>query len=212
MHSKRGLPLLCSKIRLRRRHLYGQLDTGNRQIRLLTLKPKDVQDATLDCTLEIASLDDEPDYSALSYVWGDPKITKTIRVNGCAIPVTANLEAALKRIRDKGSDWAKGRLWVDAVCTNQSDIAERNAQVAMMCDIYQHARKVIVWLGETGADGRTTENVARAMSIISSWRGLNYNELAQSIEHFKTHQPDQHERNARSLAALLRADYWTRTW
>jgi hypothetical protein len=39
-------------------------------------------------------------------------------------------------------------LWVDALCIDQANIKERNAQVAKMADIYRNARSVRVWLGE----------------------------------------------------------------
>ncbi|KAH9204636.1 hypothetical protein DL95DRAFT_376840 [Leptodontidium sp. 2 PMI_412] len=38
-------------------------------------------------------------------------------------------------------------LWVDAICINQSDVAERTAQVALMSRIYSTALSVVVWLG-----------------------------------------------------------------
>ena len=41
-------------------------------------------------------------------------------------------------------------LWVDAICINQADLTERGAQVSLMADIYQGAKKTIVWLGEEG--------------------------------------------------------------
>lgn len=39
-------------------------------------------------------------------------------------------------------------MWIDAVCINQRDISERNAQVANMTSIFACAENVIVWLGE----------------------------------------------------------------
>lgn len=192
--------------------LYGSLDTTERQIRLLTLESKDEQDGTLNCTLETVSLDDQPEYAALSYVWGDAKITETIHVNDHAMPVTVNLAAALRQIRAKDSDWANRRLWIDAVCINQRDLLERNAQVAMMCSIYRYARNVVMWLGETGVGSRTAENVARAMSIVSSWRNLAVESLEQNIGHVEKNEPERHDGDALSLAALLEVNYWTRTW
>lgn len=38
-------------------------------------------------------------------------------------------------------------MWVDAVCINQSDVAERASQVAMMGSIYSTAKHVDIWLG-----------------------------------------------------------------
>ncbi|KAF2830838.1 HET-domain-containing protein, partial [Ophiobolus disseminans] len=41
------------------------------------------------------------------------------------------------------------RLWIDAICINQSDLLERNHQVAQMRDVYTKAESVIAWLGLT---------------------------------------------------------------
>jgi hypothetical protein len=38
-------------------------------------------------------------------------------------------------------------LWIDAICINQKDTAERNEQVKQMGKIYKFAERVIVWLG-----------------------------------------------------------------
>jgi Heterokaryon incompatibility protein (HET) len=38
--------------------------------------------------------------------------------------------------------------WIDAICINQNDIEERNAQVKRMRDIYTQLSYVLVWLGK----------------------------------------------------------------
>src|SRR6201999_2476979 len=38
-------------------------------------------------------------------------------------------------------------LWVDYLCINQPNVAEKNHQVALMGQIYREASRVIVWLG-----------------------------------------------------------------
>ena len=43
-------------------------------------------------------------------------------------------------------------FWIDAVCINQLDVPERNAQVQRMADIYVNARRTLVWLGEATRD------------------------------------------------------------
>ena len=48
-----------------------QLDTDSKQIRLLTLWPGKLSDPIV-CSLRTASLEHNPVYGALSYVWGDP--------------------------------------------------------------------------------------------------------------------------------------------
>ena len=59
--------------------------------------------------------------------------------------VTDNLAAALKRLRLSDSSRI---LWVDAICINQSDCAEKSQQVAQMAAIYANAARVVAWLGE----------------------------------------------------------------
>jgi hypothetical protein len=43
------------------------------------------------------------------------------------------------------------KYWIDALCINQSNIPERNHQVAQMGDIFGSAQCVHVWLGETSS-------------------------------------------------------------
>lgn len=38
-------------------------------------------------------------------------------------------------------------MWIDAICINQNDVAERTAQVKQMQDIYAHASHLVVWVG-----------------------------------------------------------------
>lgn len=39
------------------------------------------------------------------------------------------------------------KLWADAICINQDDFTERAQQVTTMPLIYQHAKRVVIWLG-----------------------------------------------------------------
>lgn len=63
--------------------------------------------------------------------------------------ITPNLDTALRRIRLPDRIRA---LWVDAICINQQDVAERGGQVQLMGSIYSKARQVIVWLGKDEDD------------------------------------------------------------
>ena len=65
------------------------------------------------------------------------------------------MEAALRNLRYKPIHGATSNdriLWIDAICINQSDIQERNAQVRQMLDIYKSATRMVVWLGEGDRD------------------------------------------------------------
>jgi hypothetical protein len=62
-----------------------------------------------------------PEFEALSYVWGDPLITRQIKLNSQPFRVTENLEAALRRLRH--DDRAR-IMWIDAICINQRNPRE----------------------------------------------------------------------------------------
>ncbi|KAK7967982.1 uncharacterized protein PG986_002259 [Apiospora aurea] len=90
-------------------------------------------------------------YDALSYVWGDPdQPRRGISVNGCHFEVYESLYEILFSLRpspDSAAAASKVVLWVDAICINQEDVAERNAQVPIMDSIYRNARRTVIWLG-----------------------------------------------------------------
>ncbi|KAK0662071.1 putative heterokaryon incompatibility protein [Cercophora samala] len=125
---------------------YGPLHQQDHSIRLLRLLPGRWLD-NIHCELETVSLDDNPAYDALSYVWGNPQDTSVITVDGSPFQATKNLVAALRRLR---SSVEVKVLWVDAVCINQADNDEKTHQVGMMARIYRSAADVQVFLGESG--------------------------------------------------------------
>jgi hypothetical protein len=91
-----------------------------------------------------------PTYTALSYVWGNPARTHEILIDGKSVPITTNLYAALRQIRSE-RPW-EFHIWVDAVCIDQSNQAERSAQIRLMRQVYSRAMDVVVWLGPGSSD------------------------------------------------------------
>lgn len=65
------------------------------------------------------------------------------------VPVTINLASALAHLRYSKQPLM---LWIDAICINQEDHAERSKQICKMDRIYSDAQHTIVWLGPV-ADG-----------------------------------------------------------
>ncbi|KAK3900964.1 heterokaryon incompatibility protein-domain-containing protein [Staphylotrichum tortipilum] len=92
-----------------------------------------------------------PPYSALSYEWGTipPSPSDPTLCNGARFPLSPTLAAALRAVhRHAPAIW----LWVDAICINQSDNAEKAYQVTGMAELYSYAEQVLVWLGEAGGE------------------------------------------------------------
>ena len=143
------------------RDLYQPLK-GARDIRILTLKHGCTEDI-LQCTLETVALDSEPQYEALSYVWGNESNQRPIICNSIETTVTANLEEALVQLRDIEKNRT---LWVDALCINQQDDFEKSLQVGIMADIYRSAKLVLIWVGK--ADKETAQ-VWEMFSLIDRW-------------------------------------------
>ncbi|KAL9599539.1 MAG: hypothetical protein Q9219_003783 [cf. Caloplaca sp. 3 TL-2023] len=117
-------------------------------IRLLTLRPATCEDDTspIICTLWAAQLENA-EYDAVSYVWGNSTAVREINCNRHAIAVTVSLYGALRKLQPPPGS-ADRTLWADAICIDQSNVAERNSQVGMMGAIYERARSVQIWLGK----------------------------------------------------------------
>lgn len=120
------------------------LGNSSTEIRIINLLPGEYGDP-IECVLEHVDMETTRNYEALSYCWGEASITKPILLDSNLYPVTANLFDGLQRLRKTHSP---RRLWIDSLCINQSDLAERSRQVQKMRDIYQRASNVVVWLGE----------------------------------------------------------------
>jgi hypothetical protein len=133
---------------------YASLDSEQADsFRLLSLLPG-LDNSPIECTLRHTrrSAPFQP-YEALSYAWGDPNLTSEILVNGLPLSITRNLEHALRSLRqDSAQDGAARTLWVDAICIDQSQVFERNHQVAQMDKIYAGAERVIIWFGDPSDD------------------------------------------------------------
>lgn len=132
-------------------------------------------------------------YQAVSYTWGDPPADHVIELNGTSFSVLRNLWAFLHQAR---ANRVTGYLWIDAICIDQTTIAERNHQVGMMGDIYYSASNVIVWLGECGASN-----------------GSNLNDCVEAVMQIER-KPGGELSDCQYMTAVDFANlsYWSRAW
>lgn len=137
-------------------------------IRILTLFECDSEDDDIECHLaetRLPDLDgDAGKYTALSYVWGKVKVSHEIWLGDQRFIIGANLHAALRHLRRRDKPI---RLWVDAVCINQADLAEKSSQVQQMRNIFSAASETIIWLGP--ADGNTSVSAWNFLERHSTW-------------------------------------------
>ncbi len=127
------------------------------EVRLITIKPGPFEHP-IECRFEHISLDERPQFVALSYVWGHPKDTVSITLNDVEFHVTWNLYHALHQMREwvtENSEVLKSHFspgnayffWIDAICLNQADDDEKMKQIPRMHDIYSMAALVCGWMG-----------------------------------------------------------------
>jgi hypothetical protein len=98
----------------------------------------------IEGSLEAVDRIDKPEYTALSYTWGNDTPLRTILIKGKQFEITTNLHDALTELRQEHKPV---RLWIDALCINQKDDSEKSEQVIQMVDIYKAATSVFAWLG-----------------------------------------------------------------
>ena len=139
------------------------------EIRLITLAPGKWRDP-IECNLQIASLDSNPTYEALSYVWGDASLRRWIHLKKSNFDVSKSLEVALRHLRHEDSERV---MWIDAICINQSDNAEKSEQVKRMQFIYARTSHLVVWVGEASEDSdlgmRTLEQIGEELKEVPIW-------------------------------------------
>jgi hypothetical protein len=122
--------------------MYQQL-TSPTTIRVLHIYPATETDP-LTCSLEHCDLDNDPNYEAVSYVWGDSDLSCLITCDSKVVPVTRSLHQALRRVR---SPTQLRTIWIDGLCINQTDDVEKSHQVQLMQRVFRNAHRVLVWLG-----------------------------------------------------------------
>ncbi|KAJ4376509.1 hypothetical protein N0V86_006621 [Didymella sp. IMI 355093] len=195
----------------RERYTYRPLLAAENSIRLLQILPgapdTDIQCQIIDYTIrneQVSGL-----FEALSYVWGDAADRRPIyvsdHVTSGRLDITSNLYVALQHLRDP----ALPRLmWIDAVCIDQENLAERASQVNSMANIYSYARQVVVWLGI--ADDDSGDILAAIEDTADLCRRLPPSsvKIPESTQ-CRTHQQAVYQR---ALSNLLDRPWFSRIW
>ena len=156
---------------------------------MLVVHPADKFEDPLRCSIvhyvlsaEISSDDycSRQHHSAVSYTWGSALSTHQLLVAGPLAPgnsvdvsahrylrITANVDSLLRHLRKAHK---AVRLWIDAVCLNQTDEKEKAQQIHKMGDIYRAAKKVHIWLGDDNVDdARRVFSLIRQVELRNEW-------------------------------------------
>ncbi|EJT77271.1 hypothetical protein GGTG_07183 [Gaeumannomyces tritici R3-111a-1] len=171
---------------------YEGIPLDSKNLRLIRIQPSDQLHDRISCSLTAVPFGRRPKYQALSYVWGTDTASETIEVNGVAFQIGSNLLGALRFLSTMRNDAAaQDGFWIDAICINQDDIHEKNAQLSIMGQIYFRARSVLVWL-KNGSSQTASAGVDQQQRISESQSKLSI--------------------TSKEKAMLLEDPYWDRLW
>jgi hypothetical protein len=254
-------------------------------IRLLQVLPAPV--GQIKCAIKVVDLEDDMDFNALSYTWGNPvtvyektvgefidelknhsaaaprddgvtslvprddnpegvriadgdfieylnkeslvpyqnicwatAATCQIECDGQALQVTQNLYDILDYLRfiSLNTTYAtttemysayeallRKPVWIDAICINQNDLAEREAQVMLMSRIYRSAAIVIAWLGPKD---RLARRSLQAVKAVFEFHAQTGSPLAYTLKQV----PGVEQGAWFALFALLQRLWFRRAW
>lgn len=151
-----------------------------------------------------------PTYTAISYAWGPAVPTARIVINGKLFVIRQNLYEGLRALLQCGH--YEELFWVDQLCIDQMNTAERNHQVQMMGKIYTSAIRVLAWLGYGNINSELAFGILKkAMDNIPITPAIPTPPTAFADYNLKLFSDNSWEEIAHVID-LLRQPYWTRLW
>ncbi len=214
------------------RFLYPPLPTEGDGIRILILVPGDFG-TTIVAQLMSLPFRQKPKYAALSYTWEashpdmaplNPRLFRDtfsvmqIDLNGQPFFIRDNLWLALQHLRSMNEIVY---LWVDAICINQNDIQERNAQVTLMADIYRRAFRVFAWVGLeafapnvllTILPGRWERGMSKGAAVPGRIDSPFTNSADNATSSVSSRFCYSQEPSRPQLQRIVESTYWSRMW
>lgn len=196
------------------------LSPENAEIRLLKVEVTDSADGALRCAFYKTSLNQQaPAYTAVSYCWGQAEHDHAIYVGPTAVKVTETVEDVLREVLVNGAAF----VWIDQVCIDQGNTAERNNQVAMMSVIYSRAACVLTYLGKSGEHTSLAIDFAEHYRLRMKDQGVAEDQIAdvstsESVSFVAPKKPDPPPDSevlrqiALGLADLLSRPFFKRLW
>lgn len=178
---------------------YTALDQSAASTRVLKIHDDFSPEGFLQCSLHDIVLDSRADYTCLSYVWGTDDPTHTILINGRPLRVRSNLKDFLECAQRKPRLRAT-RLWIDAICIDQSNMQERSTQVQQMGRIYSEASEVVSWFGKVPIN----------LDFFGPQPGLQWDSMGMVYNPELTRAEKKDVQS--SFYAFRSTGYWTRAW
>lgn len=166
-------------------------------------------DAPVEVVLRNARLEEHArQYACLSYSWGDKTTVRGLVLNGFAYTVPGNLHLHLTRLRALG---VTQDLWIDLLCIDQANLAERSQQVRLMGRIFSNAKMTFLAVDEGG-------QVLQPSAIEKAFLDLSHGSHLHDLRSFSCDDTGQEGTSpgnniaTQQLRRILVSSFWTRCW
>jgi hypothetical protein len=140
----------------------------------------------------------------------------SIICDGRILKVTANLKDALRMLTSlhKSRNPSPTYYWIDALCMDQQNVLERNAQVAKMAEIYMKAQSVIVWLGKEDEHTKDAITTIERVSAIPQdvWSYIPYTAFYDPSQAGSYLPPNLSYHHWLGFLALINRPWFKRAW
>ncbi|KAF7187580.1 Heterokaryon incompatibility protein 6, OR allele [Pseudocercospora fuligena] len=164
----------------------------------------------LRCNLTHVNLNEKPDFEAVSYLWGSASDQETITIDEFNNPVriTRSAAQALRRFRHVSESRV---LWMDQICINQADLAERSQQVGIMHRIFSGADRVLMYLDDD-PEGLAIYAKDFLAELQDRWEipARAHGDEARTMEQENLPPPDS--RKWIAFRTLMELQYFGRVW
>ena len=149
------------------------------------------------------------EYESISYTWGPAMPTETILLSSefalsprHTIQIRDNLATCLRYLRLPEQI---RHLWVDALCISQTDVEEKNHQVANIGRIFREANRVLAWVG-------LPTPASEAILLQHTPKTKTHSRLRKLLSHTKRSVEESESARMIRVLDLGQREYWSRTW
>jgi hypothetical protein len=189
--------------------LYKHQELRQDQIRLLTTK---CIDGSVEMEIDKYTLTEDLDYDAISYVWGSAPALVTVKCNGKPLLVTSTALDMLHCLHLHQTNTTTRKIWIDAICINQTDEEEKGTQIPLMREIYSRARTVVVWMGHSTSETDIFFTEFQEMrDKLKTWKA-KYDADLDCPKPDREERPCQEEAFWSGLSRLLGNEWFRRLW
>jgi Heterokaryon incompatibility protein (HET) len=169
---------------------------------------------TFQAELEHFHVDHLPYFLALSWAWpkteyGETLTSQSFLCNRKHFTIPTSLHKALLCLAPQSSP-SSFRVWIDAICINQKDTAEKNVLVPAIGTVFGRANKVDIWLGEESDDSHMIMDEKLMKSIYRSLRKAEGMVLYGQLPDLGL--PDESDPLWPAIGNLLLRRWFSRLW